>query len=114
MLAPFQRCQPELELIDPVAGISSRALSASRRCVVLRSRGEASARMATTASGTSHCGPRGPSARRPAGWLCRQHHRGEGACIIDRPALRRWDWYMSAVRLALRTGLRVRGPGVVR
>jgi len=40
-----------------------------------------------------------------------QHHRGEGACIIDRPASRRWDWHMSAVRLALRTGLRVRGPG---
>ena len=29
------------------------------------------------------------------------------------PPLRGWDWYMSAVRLALRTGLRVRGPGGV-
>jgi hypothetical protein len=44
-------------------------------------------------------------------WLCGQHHHGEGACIIDRPASRRWDWHMSAVRLTLHTGLRVRGPG---
>ena len=47
------------------------------------------------------------------GCLCGQHHHGEGVCIIDRPALRRWDCYMSAVRLAPRTGLRVRGPGGV-
>ena len=54
-----------------------------------------------------------PSRPSLPGCLCGQHHHGEGACIIDRPALRRWDWYMSAVRLALRTGLRVRGPGGV-
>ena len=56
------------------------------------------------ASIKSRAAPEGPC-------LCGQHHRGEGTCIIDRPALRRWDWHMSAVRLALRTGLRVRGPG---
>lgn len=45
------------------------------------------------------------------GWLCGQHHHGEGACIIDRAASRRWDWHMSAVRLTLHTGPRVHGPG---
>jgi hypothetical protein len=46
-------------------------------------------------------------------WLCGQHHHGEGACIIDRPASRRWDWHMRAARRTLRTGLRAGGPGGV-
>jgi hypothetical protein len=41
---------------------------------------------------------------------CRHHHHCD-ACIIDGPALRRWNRHMSAVRLTLHTGLRVRGPG---
>ena len=45
------------------------------------------------------------------GWLCGQHHHVEGACILDRPVSRSWDWHMSAVRLTLHTGPRVRGPG---
>ncbi len=56
--------------------------------------------------------PRMAVDRRPAGVaLCRQHHHGEDACIIDRPASRRWNRHMSAVRLTLHTGLRVPGPG---
>jgi hypothetical protein len=51
--------------------------------------------------------------RRPGGCLCGQHHHGEGGCIIDRVALRRWNRHMSAVWLTERTGLRVRGPGGV-
>jgi len=66
----------------------------------LRSKGPVSReKLSPTSAGTGQPVPAG------------QHHRGEGACIIDRPASRRWDWHMSAVRLALRTGLRVRGPG---
>jgi len=42
---------------------------------------------------------------------CGHHHHGEGACIIDRPALRRWNRHMSAVRFTQHTGLGVRGPG---
>lgn len=42
---------------------------------------------------------------------CRHHHHGEDACIIDGLAPRRWNRHMSAVRLTLHTGLRVRGPG---
>jgi hypothetical protein len=48
----------------PGGGGSRWASSASRRCAVLRSRGEASARAATAASGTSRCGPCGASASR--------------------------------------------------
>jgi hypothetical protein len=44
---------------------------------------------------------------------CGHHHHGEGACIIDRPALRRRNRHMSAVRFTLHTGLGVRGPGGV-
>jgi hypothetical protein len=39
------------------------------------------------------------------------HHHYEDACIIDRPAWRRWNRHMSAMRLTLHTGLRVSGPG---
>jgi hypothetical protein len=46
------------------------------------------------------------STRCRPGCLCGQHHYGEGACIMDRPASRRWDWHMRAARLTLRTGLR--------
>ena len=67
MVAPFQRCQPELRAVRQRGG--------------------------------------------QPGCICGQHHHGEGACIIDRPASRRWDWHMSAVRLTLYTGLRVCGPG---
>jgi hypothetical protein len=44
-----------------------------------------------------------------------QHHRGEDACIIDRPASPRWDWHMREARLTLRAHLRAGEPvGVVR
>src|SRR5215813_1591962 len=43
--------------------------------------------------------------RRPAGVaLCGQHHHGEDACIIDRPAPRRWNRHMSAARFTVPTG----------
>ena|SRR2546429_415052 len=51
------------------------------------------------------------TAAAPPATGCGHHHHGEGACIIDRPALRRWNRHMSAVRFTLHTGLRVRGPG---
>jgi hypothetical protein len=45
-----------------------------------------------------------------AGVVSARHHPpGEDACLIDRPASRRWDRHMSAVRLSLHTGLRVPG-----
>jgi hypothetical protein len=51
---------------------------------------------------------------RPAG-AAGQHHRGEDACIIDRPASPRWDWHMRAARLTMRALLWAGGPvGVVR
>jgi len=42
---------------------------------------------------------------------CGHHLHGGDACMIDRPAPPRWNRRMSAVRLTLHTGLRVRGPG---
>ena len=57
--------------------ISSSACSASRRSAVRRSRGEASARSATIASGTSRCGPCGPSTSRDG--ICPERYQVRSA-----------------------------------
>ena len=68
----------------------------------LRSKGPVSReKLSPTSAGTGQPVPAG------------QHYRGEGACIIDRPASRRWNWHMRAARLTLRTGLRAGRPGGV-
>ena len=61
---PFQRGQPELELVDPVPEDLQLGLVGEPPLRGAAQSGEASARAATSASGTSRCGPCGPSTSR--------------------------------------------------